>query len=192
MLESLAARKGVELTLFLDPAILQEVFDDALRLRQVLVNLANNAIKFSSGQKEPGRVSVRALMISRSPDRAGVEFQVVDNGIGMNEETQARLFTSFTQGDASTTRRFRGTGLGLAISHHLIQLMGGQNNGTNLYQKRGKRLAGLRPSIYCKCGRRQWYPSPRRQSRLRSTSSSVWDEENAEWARPEQHHLRGQ
>ena len=126
MLESLAARKGVELTLFLDPAILQEVFDDALRLRQVLVNLANNAIKFSSGQKEPGRVSVRALIISRSPDRAGVEFQVVDNGIGMNEETQARLFTSFTQGDASTTRRFRGTGLGLAISHHLIQLMGGQ------------------------------------------------------------------
>jgi PAS domain S-box-containing protein len=126
MLESLAARKGVELTLFLDPAIPEEVLGDALRLRQVLVNLANNAIKFSSGLQEPGRVSVRALLIGRSADQATVEFQIIDNGIGMNEETQARLFTSFTQGDASTTRRFGGTGLGLAISHHLIQLMGGE------------------------------------------------------------------
>ena len=55
-----------------------------------------------------------------------MEFQIVDNGIGMSDETQSRLFTSFTQGDTSTTRRFGGTGLGLAISHHLIQLMGGQ------------------------------------------------------------------
>ncbi len=126
MLESLAARKGVELTLFLDPAIPQDVFGDALRLRQVLVNLANNAIKFSSGQQEPGRVSVRALLMDRTEDRATVEFQIVDNGIGMSAETQARLFTSFTQGDTSTTRKFGGTGLGLAISHHLVQLMGGE------------------------------------------------------------------
>ncbi|WP_090828835.1 PAS domain S-box protein [Nitrosovibrio tenuis] len=126
MLESLAARKGVELTLFLDPAIPEEVLGDALRLRQVLVNLANNAIKFSSGLQEPGRVSVRAVLVDRTDDRATVEFQIADNGIGMSEETQARLFTSFTQGDASTTRRFGGTGLGLAISHHLVQLMGGE------------------------------------------------------------------
>ena len=126
MLESLASRKGVELTLFLDPAIPQEVFGDALRLRQVLVNLANNAIKFSSGQKESGRVSVRALLMERSNDHATVDFQITDNGIGMSEETQARLFTSFTQGDTSTTRKFGGTGLGLAISHHLVQLMGGR------------------------------------------------------------------
>ena len=95
MLESLAARKGVELTLFLDPAIPEEVLGDALRLRQVLVNLTNNAIKFSSGQKEPGRVSVRAVLADRSPDQVTVEFQIIDNGIGMSEETQARLFTSF-------------------------------------------------------------------------------------------------
>ncbi|MGH8762588.1 MAG: PAS domain S-box protein, partial [Nitrosospira sp.] len=126
MLESLAARKGVELTLFLDPAIPEEVQGDALRLRQVLVNLANNAIKFSSGQQVPGQVSVRALLAGHDLDQVTVEFQISDNGIGMNEETQARLFTSFTQGDTSTTRRFGGTGLGLAISHHLVQLMGGE------------------------------------------------------------------
>ncbi|BCT68187.1 PAS domain S-box protein [Nitrosospira sp. NRS527] len=125
MLESLASRKNVELTLFLDPAIPEEVYGDALRLRQVLVNLANNAIKFSSGLEEPGRVSVRALLADHSADRVTVEFQVTDNGIGMNEETKARLFTSFTQGDTSTTRRYGGTGLGLAISYHLVQLMGG-------------------------------------------------------------------
>ncbi|SEO59086.1 PAS domain S-box protein [Nitrosovibrio sp. Nv6] len=126
MLESLAVRKGVELTMFLDPAIPEEVLGDALRLRQVLVNLTNNAIKFSSGQKEPGRVSVRAVLAERSEDQVTVEFQISDNGIGMSEETQARLFTPFTQGDASTTRRFGGTGLGLAISHYLIELMGGE------------------------------------------------------------------
>jgi PAS domain S-box-containing protein len=126
MLESLAARKGVELTLFLDPAIPQEVFGDALRLRQILVNLANNAIKFSSGQKEPGRVSVRALLTRRTEGEAVIEFHVIDNGIGMSPEIQSRLFTSFTQGDASTTRRFGGTGLGLAITHHLVELMGGK------------------------------------------------------------------
>ncbi|SFN76391.1 PAS domain S-box protein [Nitrosospira briensis] len=126
MLESLAARKGVELTLFLDPAMPEEVLGDALRLRQVLVNLTNNAIKFSSGQKEPGRVSVRAVLADRTPDQVTVEFQIIDNGIGMSEETQARLFTPFTQGDTSTTRRFGGTGLGLAISHYLVESMGGE------------------------------------------------------------------
>ncbi|WP_239288760.1 PAS domain S-box protein, partial [Candidatus Nitrotoga sp. 1052] len=126
MLEHLAAKKGVELTLFIDPAIPEEVLGDALRLRQVLVNLANNAIKFSSGQQQPGRVSVRALLAKQGPDQVTVEFQITDNGIGMDEETQSRLFTSFTQGDASTTRRFGGTGLGLAISRHLGELMGGE------------------------------------------------------------------
>ena len=126
ILEHLAAKKGVELTLFIDPAIPEEVLGDALRLRQVLVNLANNAIKFSSGQQRPGRVSVRALLTKHGPDQVTVEFQITDNGIGMDEETQSRLFTSFTQGDASTTRRFGGTGLGLAISRHLVELMGGK------------------------------------------------------------------
>src|SRR5687768_4305254 len=126
VLESLAARKSVELTLFLDPAIPEQVLGDALRLRQILVNLTNNAIKFSSGQQRVGRVSVRALLADRNPDQVTVEFQIIDNGIGMSEETQARLFTPFTQGDTSTTRRFGGTGLGLAISHYLVESMGGE------------------------------------------------------------------
>jgi|GEM_PF-665980 len=128
MLEHLATKKEVELTLFIDPTLPEEVLGDAVRLRQVLVNLTNNAIKFSSGQERPGQVSVRALLAKHDPGQTAVtvEFQITDNGIGMNEETQSRLFASFTQGDASTTRRFGGTGLGLAISRHLVELMGGE------------------------------------------------------------------
>ena len=146
MLDRMAEKKGGELTLFTDPAIPAEVMGDALRLRQVLVNLVNNAIKFSSGQQQPGRVSVRAVLLefvhvephstqlrTGSPRTDGrnlkqvmVEFQVADNGIGMSEETLTRLFTSFSQADISTTRRFGGTGLGLAISRHLVELMGGE------------------------------------------------------------------
>jgi len=133
LLDHLAAKKGVELTLFIDTAIPEAVLGDALRLRQVLINIVNNAIKFSSGQRQPGRVSVRAVLAGRNSNLASlepdqkvtVEFQVVDNGIGMDEETQAKLFSAFTQADASTTRRFGGTGLGLSISRHLVQLMGG-------------------------------------------------------------------
>lgn len=126
LLDHLAARKGVELTLFIDPAIPEAVLGDSLRLRQVLVNLASNAIKFSSGQQRSGQVSVRAMLAGHGPDRVTVALQVTDNGIGMDDETQARLFTPFTQADTTTTRRFGGTGLGLAISRHLVDLMGGE------------------------------------------------------------------
>ncbi|MCO6429147.1 MAG: response regulator [Nitrosomonas communis] len=126
MLEHMATSKGVELTLFTDPTIPEEVLGDALRLRQVLVNLINNAIKFSSRQQQPGRVSVQATMIESNPEGVIVAFQVTDNGIGMDKELLARLFVPFSQGDASTTRRFGGTGLGLTITHHLVELMGGE------------------------------------------------------------------
>ena len=125
LLEHLADKKGVELTLFTDPAIPAEVLGDATRLRQVLVNLVSNAIKFSGEQPRRGRVSVRAVLSAQSPEQLRVEFQVTDNGIGMDQETQARLFASFVQADATTTRRFGGTGLGLAIAKNLVQLMGG-------------------------------------------------------------------
>lgn len=126
LLDHMAAKKGVELTLFIDPAIPDEALGDALRLRQVLVNLINNAIKFSSGQQRKGRVSLRALLVGHDSDRMTVEFQVIDNGIGMDVATQAKLFTAFTQADNSTTRRFGGTGLGLVISRALVELMKGE------------------------------------------------------------------
>ncbi len=126
MLDPLAEKNGVELTLFVDPALPGKVLGDALRLRQVLVNLTNNAIKFSSGQERRGRISMRALLTGHNTNQVMVEVQVTDNGIGMDEQIVARLFTSFTQADSSTTRRFGGTGLGLSISRHLVEMMGGE------------------------------------------------------------------
>ncbi|HZX18570.1 MAG TPA: PAS domain S-box protein, partial [Pseudomonas sp.] len=186
-IDHMALKKNVELTLFTDPAIPAAVMGDAGRLRQILINLANNAIKFSSRQTRQGKVSVRAVLVESGPDgqsrfplpnpleipspqssegstshstkhdeavqvagypasgRGGereeqlsipeslrdveqilLEFRVTDNGIGMDEQTQARLFTAFTQADSSTTRTYGGTGLGLAISGQLANIMGGK------------------------------------------------------------------
>jgi len=125
LVNRLAERKGGTLTVFVDPMIPAAVLGDASRLRQILINLINNAIKFSSGREHPGRVSVRAVLVGGQPDHAAVEFRVTDNGIGMNEGTLARVFTSFTQADASTTRQYGGTGLGLVICKQLASLMGG-------------------------------------------------------------------
>jgi len=125
MLNRLAEKHKVELTLFTDPGIPDSVLGDALRLRQILINLVNNAIKFSGDTSVDGRVAVRVQLVSREEDTAVVEFLVIDNGIGMNETTVAGLFEAFSQADVSTTRRFGGTGLGLAISNNLARLMGG-------------------------------------------------------------------
>jgi len=125
-MDRLALKKGVELTLFTDPAIPAGVLGDPGRLRQVLINLTSNAIKFSGGQQRQGKVSVRTLLVENGPEQAVLEFRVADNGIGIDQATMARLFTPFTQADTSTTRNFGGTGLGLAISRHLARLMGGE------------------------------------------------------------------
>ncbi len=125
-LDHLAANKNVALTLFTDPAIPAQLLGDATRLRQVLLNLASNAIKFSSAAGRSGRVAVRASMVESSEQQVVLDFSVTDNGIGMDQDTLARLFTPFTQADAGTTRRYGGTGLGLSISHGLVTLMGGK------------------------------------------------------------------
>ncbi|HUG04133.1 MAG TPA: ATP-binding protein, partial [Steroidobacteraceae bacterium] len=126
MLEHMAARRGVALTLFVDPEIPSALRGDAVRLRQVLVNLGSNAIKFSSGGERQGRVSLRASLAEAFADRVRIEFRVTDNGIGMSDMIVGRLFTPFTQADASTTRQFGGTGLGLTIARYLVGLMGGE------------------------------------------------------------------
>jgi signal transduction histidine kinase len=109
-----AQARGVKLELTA-PA-LPRVVGDQVRLRQVLLNLVGNALKFT----ERGAVSVTVAL-----EASGFRFEVRDTGPGIAPEAMARLFTPFMQADASTTRQFGGTGLGLAISHHLVSLMGG-------------------------------------------------------------------
>ena len=122
IVSSLAEEKGLSFGLTLDPALPGTVVGDMARLRQVLLNLLMNGIKFT----ERGGVS---LTISRSAGGEGidhVDFVVSDTGIGISPEQQGKLFQSFSQVDASTTRRYGGTGLGLAISQRLVQMMGGR------------------------------------------------------------------
>ena len=121
----LAFKKNVELTLFIDPLIPAFVIGDPGRLRQIIINLANNAIKFSAGLAHIGKVSVRALLAESSAGKVNVSFQISDNGIGINHVTKEKLFSAFIQADTSTTRRFGGTGLGLAITNQLVALMHG-------------------------------------------------------------------
>jgi PAS domain S-box-containing protein len=114
--------KDVALRFETDPSLPRQLLGDAMRLQQVLINLGGNAIKFT----EQGEV-VLALRVVRKTD-ADVELNISvrDTGIGIAPENQARIFSGFTQAEASTTRRFGGTGLGVAISQRLVQLMGGE------------------------------------------------------------------
>ena len=119
-----ADHRGVDLDLFVSPAIPARVLSDDMRLRQLLYNLVGNAIKFSGDRPERrGRVSVRVDVVDRNPLR--LEFRIADNGIGMAPRTLEGLFTPFTQAEVSTTRRFGGTGLGLAICKRLVDLLQG-------------------------------------------------------------------
>jgi PAS domain S-box-containing protein len=122
----MAEKAQIELTMFTDPKLPPLVLGDAIRLKQVLLNLVNNAVKFSSGQERPSLVSVRAVVAAQTASEVVVGFEVKDNGIGMDASTRSGLFKSFTQGDSSISRRFGGTGLGLTISRNLVELMGGE------------------------------------------------------------------
>jgi PAS domain S-box-containing protein len=116
-----AQQKGLSLMTFVDPAIPDQVQGDPSRLRQVLVNLIGNAVKFT----DQGQVVVRAALESRDENGANLRFSVQDTGIGLTEGARQRLFTPFTQADGSMTRKYGGTGLGLAISKQLVDHMGG-------------------------------------------------------------------
>jgi signal transduction histidine kinase/CheY-like chemotaxis protein/ligand-binding sensor domain-containing protein len=119
-----AAKKGVEMTYLIDEDVPAVIRSDETRLRQVLLNLLSNAVKFT----EEGEVTVRVEVISapaETEDSYELRFSVKDTGIGIPEEKQEELFASFTQADASTTRKHGGTGLGLSICHHIVEAMEG-------------------------------------------------------------------
>ena len=118
LLQQLAAQRGLSLQLEFAPDVPQLITGDPTRIRQVLLNLTGNAIKFTE------RGSVR-IEVTR-PDVSHLEVCVVDTGIGIAPESIEKLFERFTQADSSTTRRYGGTGLGLAICKRLVELMGGQ------------------------------------------------------------------
>ena len=125
LLHERAQQKSVRFILDVDPALPAFISGDPTRLRQVLLNLIGNAIKFT----EEGSVTVSATLVDvvhGTPDRVNVRFEVRDTGIGMSEEAQGRMFQKFEQADTSMTRKFGGTGLGLSISKQLVELMGGQ------------------------------------------------------------------
>lgn len=116
-----ASEKGLELTCYVPEEAPDTVIGDPMRLRQVLLNLLGNAVKFT----QQGEVSLRIRCLSKETEHVTLRCEVKDTGIGISEEIQRRLFTAFSQADGSTTRRFGGTGLGLAIVRQLVHLMGG-------------------------------------------------------------------
>jgi signal transduction histidine kinase len=117
-----AREKGLELTLQIAPETPRELIGDAVRIRQILVNLLGNATKFTA----QGHVDVTVVCARRTDWDVFVRVCVEDTGIGIPEDKLEHIFEQFTQADASTTRRFGGTGLGLAISRKLVELMGGK------------------------------------------------------------------
>ena len=117
-----ARAKGLALRVDCEPGLPRDLRGDPSRLRQVLLNLTANAVKFT----DSGEVVVRALEETRDEETVTVRFEVSDTGIGIAEEDQDRLFQPFSQADSSTTRRFGGTGLGLAICHELVGALGGE------------------------------------------------------------------
>ncbi|MBC8988052.1 response regulator [Pedobacter sp. N36a] len=113
--------KGLELELFIDEQLSEAVMGDPVRLGQILTNLINNAIKFTS----KGKVSISAFFVSRNEVQTIIDFEVTDTGIGIPKDKMEFIFERFTQANADTNRKYGGTGLGLAITKRLIELMGG-------------------------------------------------------------------
>ena len=121
MVQSQASEKDLLLNLTIDPAIDYRVTGDPHHLRQVLINLLGNAIKYT----DEGHVSVQASLISSDDNECRLKFEIIDSGIGIDKNALENIFEHFQQADESTTRRYGGTGLGTTISRQLVESMGG-------------------------------------------------------------------
>jgi len=122
VLANRAKQKGLKFACQMEPGLPSLFKGDPQRLRQILLNLGDNAVKFT----ERGSVAIRVERESEEDGRVIVRFSVIDTGIGIPPESQAAIFNDFTQADSSVTRRFGGTGLGLSISKRLVEMMGGE------------------------------------------------------------------
>ena len=119
----IADDKKVELVYFIDPEVPIFIKGDPIRLRQILVNLIGNAIKFT----EKGQIVLEVVPEEKQQEKIRIKFAVHDTGIGIPKNAQAKIFESFTQADSSVTRKFGGTGLGLAICMRLVKMMNGKS-----------------------------------------------------------------
>ncbi|OAM52073.1 hypothetical protein A7981_00855 [Methylovorus sp. MM2] len=126
-----AFAKGLELVFDIESAVPNHLNGDSLRLGQVLINYANNAVKFT----EQGEIVISARILEKTKENVLLEFSVRDTGIGLTEEQRGKLFQSFQQADTSTSRKYGGTGLGLAISRQLAVLMDGEVGVESEYGK---------------------------------------------------------
>ncbi|MBL8389308.1 MAG: PAS domain S-box protein [Hydrogenophaga sp.] len=122
ILDGARGSKPLEIVCQVDPGVPPVLVGDPVRLKQVLINLGGNAVKFT----ERGQVTLRCQLVAALAERVRLRFAVEDTGIGVAPALQATIFDSFSQGESSTTRRFGGSGLGLTISQRLVSLMGGQ------------------------------------------------------------------
>ena len=127
MMAQRAAEKQLRIDVQFDGPIPETIQTDPTRLRQILLNLTSNAIKFT----ETGSVTLRAKLLDRAAESARIQVEVVDTGIGMNSAQLKKVFEPFVQADTSTTRKFGGTGLGLAISRRLARILGGDIAATS-------------------------------------------------------------
>lgn len=126
MLNRMANKQGVSLYLYIQPLLDRTLLIDVVRLRQIIVNLIGNAIKFSQGTSRSPEVFAEFTWVAVTANKYSIECKITDNGIGISPERITKLFSPFVQADASTSKQFGGTGLGLTITQQLVKLMGGK------------------------------------------------------------------